>query len=155
MQNVRALKMQLYLVLAVLTNTSVSLLESGEGREWLYANILVLRTESHIQVYNTFLIFSLLEIMVFDAENIHKIYTYFLGLLAGPSGIRVGWGIETNGIFEAERPPTSVGPPSGGRAAFLSPIHPLYSTRPHGLAQAIFLHICSDLDLGPWYCLTH
>ena len=42
---------------------------------------------------------------------------YFPGLLAGPSGIRVGWGIETNGRFETERPPTSVGPPSGGRTA--------------------------------------
>ena len=42
---------------------------------------------------------------------------YLPGLLAGPFGIRVGWGIETNGRFEAERPPTSVGPPSGGRTA--------------------------------------
>ena len=40
---------------------------------------------------------------------------YFPGLLAGPSGIRVG--VSNNGRFEAERPPTSVGPPSGGRAA--------------------------------------
>ena len=63
---------------------------------------------------------------------------YFPSLLAGPSGIRVGWGIETNCRFEAKRPPTSVGPPSGGRAAFLSPLHFLYSTRPHGLVQAIF-----------------
>ena len=37
-------------------------------------------------------------------------YTYLPGLLAGPSGIRVGWGIETNRRFEAERPPTLVGP---------------------------------------------
>ena len=63
------------------------------------------------------------------------ILSYFPGLLEGPSGIRVGWGIETNGRFEAERLPTSVGPPSGGRAAFLSPphLHSLYSARPHGL----------------------
>ena len=58
-------------------------------------------------------------------------------------------GIETNGRFEAKRPPTSVGPPSGGRAAFLSPMYPLYSTRPHGLVQTIFWHTCPDLDLGP------
>ena len=78
---------------------------------------------------------------------------YFPGLLAGPSGIRVGWGIETNGRFKAERPPVSVGPPLGGRAAFQTPMYPLFGTRPHGLVQAIFWH--PDLDLGPWYCLTH
>ena len=43
------------------------------------------------------------------------------GLLAGPSGIRLGWGIEINGRFEPERPPTSVGPPSGGRTATFVP----------------------------------
>ena len=57
--------------------------------------------------------------------------------------------IETNGRFVAEKTPTSVGPPSGGRAAFLSLLHPLYSTRPYGLVQAIFWHTCPDLDLGP------
>ena len=100
--------------------------------------------------------------MTFRYKITHKSsQTYFLqgryspSLLAGPSGIRLGWGIETKGRFEAERPPTSVGPPSGGRAAFWSPMHPLYSTRPHGLVQAIFWHTCPDLDLGPWYCLTH
>ena len=67
-------------------------------------------------------------------------------------GIRVGWGIETNGRFEAERPPTSVGPPSGGRAALFSPMYLLYSTGHHGLVQAIFWHTCPDLDLGP--CLV-
>ena len=36
------------------------------------------------------------------------------------------------------------------RAAFLSPLHPLYSARPHGLVQSIFWHTCPDLDLGPW-----
>ena len=50
--------------------------------------------------------------------------------LAGPSGIRAGWGIEINGRFEAERPPPSAGPPSGGRAATLTPLSPMYSTRP-------------------------
>ena len=39
----------------------------------------------------------------------------------GPSGIRVGWGIEINGRFEAERLPTSVGQPSGGQAATFVP----------------------------------
>ena len=36
---------------------------------------------------------------------------------AGSSGILAGWGIEISGRFEAERPPASAGPPSGGRAA--------------------------------------
>ena len=48
-----------------------------------------------------------------------------------------------------KRPPASVGQPLGGRAAFQTPMHPLYSTRPHGLVQAIFWHTCPDLDLGP------
>ena len=75
-------------------------------------------------------------------------YTH-LGRLAGPSGFRAGWVIEINGRFYAKRPPTSVGPPSGGQAAFQTPIHTLDSTRPHGLVQAIFWHTCPDLDLGP------
>ena len=53
------------------------------------------------------------------------------------------------------RRPVSAGQPSGGRAAFQIPMHVLYSTRPHGLVQAIFWHTCPDLDLGPWYGLTH
>ena len=53
-------------------------------------------------------------------------------------------------------PPTSAGPHSGGKAAFFfTPMHPLYSTRPHVLVQAIFWRTCLDLDLGPWYCSTH
>ena len=48
-------------------------------------------------------------------------------------------GRSINGRFEAERPPASAGPPSGERAAFLTPIHPLYSTRPHGLGQVYIL----------------
>ena len=75
---------------------------------------------------------------------------FWLGRLAFVSD-----GVSNNGRFETERLPTSVGPPSGGRAAFLSPMHPLYSTRPHDLVQAIFWHTCPGLDLGPWYCLTH
>ena len=39
--------------------------------------------------------------------------------------------------------------PLSGRAAFMTPMHPLYSTRPHGLLQAIFWHTRPDLDLGP------
>ena len=46
-------------------------------------------------------------------------------------------------------------PASGGRAAFQIRLHALYSTRPHGLVQAISWHTCPDLDLGPWYGLTH
>ena len=49
--------------------------------------------------------------------------------LAGPSGIRAGWGIEINGRFEAERPPALNGPPSRGRAATLTPLSSMYSTR--------------------------
>ena len=53
------------------------------------------------------------------------------------------------------RPPASAGQPSGGRAAFQIRLHALYSTRPHGLVQAKCWHTCPDLDLGPWYGLTH
>ncbi len=52
--------------------------------------------------------------------------------------------VSVNGRFEAERPLASVGPPSSGQATFMTPMHPLYSTRPHGLVQAIFCHL--DLD---------
>ena len=45
--------------------------------------------------------------------------------LAGPSGIRAGWGIEINGRFDAKRPP-----PLGGRAAKLTPLSPMYGSRP-------------------------
>ena len=64
-------------------------------------------------------------------------------------------GVSVNCRFEAQRAPTSAGPPLDGRAAFLTPMHPLYSIRPHGLVQAIFWHTCPDLGLGPWYCLPH
>ena len=50
---------------------------------------------------------------------------------------------------------TSAGPPLGERAAFRTSMHSLYSTGPHGLVQAIFWYTCLDLDLSPWYCLTH
>ena len=54
-----------------------------------------------------------------------------------------------NGILEAERPPTSVGPPSGGWAASLTPLTPLYGTGPRCPFQAIIRHPCLDPDLGP------
>ena len=44
--------------------------------------------------------------------------------LAGPSGIRAGWGIETNGRLVAERPPASAWAPLGVRAATLTPFVP-------------------------------
>ena len=37
-------------------------------------------------------------------------------------------GILISGRFEAERPPALVGPCSGGRAAVMTPMYPLYST---------------------------
>ena len=58
-------------------------------------------------------------------------------------------GVSINGRFEAERPPTLSGPPSSGRAVFMTPMQPLYITRPHSLVQAIFWHTCQDLDLDP------
>ena len=61
-------------------------------------------------------------------------------------------GRSINERFEAENPPASVGPPSGGQVAFfffLTPMHPLYSTRLNGLVQAIFWHACPDLDVDP------
>ena len=116
------------------------------------SNILKLHVKKYRELALTHLdiVVTLLVVKVYFHWNV-----YLPGLLAGPSGIGVGWGIETNGRFEAERPPTLVGPPSGGRAAFQTPLHYLYSTRPHGLVQAIFWHTCPDLNLGPWYCLTH
>ena len=57
-------------------------------------------------------------------------YCHTSPAFAGLSGIHVGWGIEINGKFEAERPPATTGLPSGGRAAFMTHMHPLYSTRP-------------------------
>ena len=87
-----------------------------------------------------------IDIHTYGDTNIH---TYTYPAFAGPSGIRAGWGIETNGRFEAERPSALAGPPSGGRAAFMTPMHPLYCTRPHDLVQAIFGHTCPNLDLGP------
>ena len=42
-----------------------------------------------------------------------------------------------------------------GELLFQIRLHALYSTRPHGLLQAICWHTCPDLDLGPWNGLTH
>ena len=36
-----------------------------------------------------------------------------------------------------------------GELLFQIRLHALYSTRPHGLVQAICWHTCPDLDLGP------
>ena len=40
---------------------------------------------------------------------------------AGPFSIRAGSDIETNGRFQAERPPASAGSPSGARATISVP----------------------------------
>ena len=61
------------------------------------------------------------------------LYTYIRytsPAFTGPSGIRAGWGIETNGRFDAEKLPALAMPPSGGRAATLTPLSLMYSTRP-------------------------
>ena len=83
--------------------------------------------------------------MFFTASlRVIHLSAFWLGCLAFvPDGRSI------NGRFEAERPPTSAGPPSGGGAAFVTPMLSLYSTRPHGRVQAIFWHTCPDLDLGP------
>ena len=52
-------------------------------------------------------------------------------------------------------PQLQLGHPRVDELLFSPTLHSLYSTRPHGLVQAIFWHTCPDLDLGPWYCLTH
>ena len=103
-------------------------------------------------------------LFVFAIRRLRALYCIWLFLhtyihtspaFAGRSGILVVWGIEIYGTFEAKRLPASVGPSLGGRVAFVTPMHPLYNTRPHSLLQAIFWHTCPDLDLGPWYCLPH
>ena len=48
-------------------------------------------------------------------------------LFSGLSGIRVGWSMFSNRL-EDEMSPASAGPPSGGRAASLTPLSPWYST---------------------------
>ena len=76
----------------------------------------------------------------------------FLGILTGPSGIRAGWAIKIKIRLGAEKAP-SFGWATFGWASCFS--DPLYSTRPHGLVQAICWHTCPDLDLGSWYCLIY
>ena len=67
----------------------------------------------------------------FEFQVCYDIHFTYLAL-AGPSGISAVWGIEINGRFEAERPLAlaSAGPHSGGQAATLTPLFPLYSTGP-------------------------
>ena len=77
---------------------------------------------------------------VYNTFTYHPL-TYLPWLLLGRLAF-VPDGVSINGRFEAKRLQASAGPPSGGRAAFLTPMHPLYSTRPHGLLQAIFWHSC-------------
>ena len=79
---------------------------------------------------------------------LNTLMTYTFPGFAESFGIRARWGIEINGRFEAERPPVSAGPSSGGRAATLIPLSPMYSTRPCCLVQAIIWHLCPDPDLG-------
>ena len=52
-------------------------------------------------------------------RHVNTLNTYLA--FTGPSGIRVGWDIEINGLFVAERPLVSAGPPSGGKAATFVP----------------------------------
>ena len=65
------------------------------------------------------------------------------------SGIRARWGIKIYDKFEDERPLASVGPPLGGWAATLTPLSPMYSSRPCCLVLAISRYPCLDPDLGP------
>ena len=76
--------------------------------------------------------------------------------IAGLSGIRVGWGYRNQWQIRG-RKASNFGWATLGWASCFSvpPLHSLYSTRPHGLVQAIFWHMCPGRDLGPWYCLTH
>ena len=60
-----------------------------------------------------------------------------------------------NGRLEAIRLPVSARLPSGGRAATLTPLSSMYSTRPCCLVQAITRHLCPDSHLGSWNCLPH
>ena len=75
---------------------------------------------------------------------------YSPGLLAGPCGIRVGWGIEYWYIRSRKAP--NLGHLRVGELQSLSP---LYSTRPCCLVQAITRHTCPDPNLDSWNCLPH
>ena len=67
--------------------------------------------------------------------------------LAGPSGIRAGWGIEINDRFEAERSPSSAVASSGGRAATLTLLSPIYSSI--YLVQSISRLLLSSSSYNP------
>ena len=49
-----------------------------------------------------------------DTPRVFSILLSIPGFLAVLSDIRAGWCTEINGKFEAERPPVSAGPHSGG-----------------------------------------
>ena len=60
-----------------------------------------------------------------------------------------------NGRFEAVSLPVSAGLPPGGPAATLTPLQPMYGTRPCCLVQAITRHTCPDPHLWSWNYLAH
>ena len=82
-------------------------------------------------------------------ENNNKKQNHTYLAFAGPSGIAAGRVSTINGRLEAERSSASAGPPSGGRAASLTPLSSSYSTGPRVPVQAIIRHTCPDPDLGP------
>ena len=57
--------------------------------------------------------------------------------LAGPSGIRAGWGIEINGRFEAESPPASARPPT----KVDMPLKQRNQTKPNQIKYIIYIYI--------------
>ena len=71
-------------------------------------------------------------ILADKADSIILLLALRPGFLAGPSGIRAGQASNINGRLEVERPQALAGPPSGERAASLTPLSLLYSTGPRG-----------------------
>ena len=57
--------------------------------------------------------------------------------------------LSSKGRLESERLPASAKPPSGGRAATLTPLSPKYSTGPCCPVWPIIRNLWPDLDLGP------